>query len=76
MQTISKSRFKPKALQYFREVQETGHEIIISDHGRPVLKISPFREDTKTILGELRNSVVQYDDPLEPVAEDDWDVLK
>jgi len=76
MQTISKSQFKPRALQYFREIQKTGHEIIISDHGRPVLKIIPFREDTKTVLEELKNSVLQYADPLEPVAEDDWDVLK
>jgi antitoxin (DNA-binding transcriptional repressor) of toxin-antitoxin stability system len=76
MQTISKSQFKPKALQYFREIQKTGHEIIISDHGKPVLKISPFRENTQTVLAELRNSVLRYDDPLESVAEGDWDVLK
>lgn len=38
---ISKSKFKPKALQYFREVEKTGQQIIITDHGKPVLKIIP-----------------------------------
>jgi prevent-host-death family protein len=38
---ISKSRFKPKALEYFRRVQETGKPIIIADRGKPVLKIVP-----------------------------------
>ena len=76
MQTISKSQFKPKALQYFREIQEKGLEIIITDRGKPVVKISPFQKDSQMILEELRNSVLKYDDPLEPVAEDEWDVLK
>ena len=25
---------------------------------------------------ELRGAVIRYDDPFEPVAEDDWDVLQ
>ena len=75
-ETVSKSRFKPQALKYFREIQENGQELIITDHGKPVLKISPFQEKPKTVLEELRNSVLRYNDPLEPVAQDDWDVLK
>jgi antitoxin (DNA-binding transcriptional repressor) of toxin-antitoxin stability system len=75
-ETISKSRFKPQALKYFRQVQENGQELIITDHGKPVLKISPLQNKPQTVLEELRNSVLRYDDPLEPVAQDDWDVLK
>ena len=73
---ISKSKFKPHALKYFRQIEETGQEIIITDHANPVIKISPYRHDSKTILKDLRNSIQFYDDPLEPVAEDDWDILK
>jgi hypothetical protein len=73
---ISKSRFKPQALKYFRKIQEDRQDLIITDHGKPILKISPFQEKTQTVLEELRNSVLRYDDPLEPVAQDDWDVLK
>ena len=76
MHIVSKSQFKPKALQYFREVQESGQELIITDHGKPVLKISPYQQDASTVLKELHNSVQHYKDPLEPVALDDWEVLE
>jgi len=34
---ISKSQFMPRALYYFREIEKTGNELIISDRGKPVL---------------------------------------
>ena len=75
-ETISKSRFKPQALKYFRQVQENRQNLIITDHGKPVLKISPFQEKPQSVLEELRNSVLRYDDPFEPVGQDDWEVLQ
>ena len=74
--TISKSKFKPKALHYFRMVQKTGAEIIISDHGKPVAKIIPYKDNSEDILKSLRNSVKKYLDPTEPVGLSDWDILK
>ena len=76
IQIVSKSKFKPRALQYFRDIQESGQELIITDHGKPVLKISPFSEDSQSVLEELRNSVTFYEDPLEPVGVSDWDALR
>ncbi|MEE4253924.1 MAG: hypothetical protein V2I50_07765 [Desulfuromusa sp.] len=73
---VSKSCFKPKALEFFRQVQETGQELIITDRAKPVLKIIPFHKQPQSVLEELRNSVRRYDDPLAPVGQDDWDVLK
>jgi len=73
---ISKSQFKPRALQYFREVEKTGKELIISDRGKPVLKIVPYTENPEDALKVLRDTVIIYDDPTEPVGLEDWDVLK
>jgi antitoxin (DNA-binding transcriptional repressor) of toxin-antitoxin stability system len=73
---VSKSCFKPKALKFFRQVQETGQELIITDHAKPVLKIIPFQNEAQSVLEELRNSVRHYDDPLEPVGQDEWEALK
>ena len=73
---ISKSQFKPRALQYFREVEQTGKELIISDRGKPVLKIVPYTENPEEALKSLRNTVVKYDDPTEPVGLEDWEALK
>lgn len=72
---ISKSKFKARALQFFREVEKTGRELVITDHGRPAVKIVPYREP-EAGLAELRDTVVRYDDPLEPVALEDWESLR
>ena len=72
---ISKSKFKPKSLEYFRKVQETGEPIIITDHGKPVLKIVPYAPSPDELLHVLRGSVLSYEDPLEPVGDEDWDML-
>jgi prevent-host-death family protein len=73
--SISKSRFKARALEYFRQVERTGKELIITDHGKPVLRIAPFAEDPGEALASLRGSVLRYDDPTEPVGLEDWESL-
>lgn len=71
--TISKSRFKAHALELFRQVQKSGQPVIITDRGTPVLKLVPFQEDPAAALKVLRDSVVRYRAPTEPVAEEAWE---
>ncbi len=66
--TVSKSQFKPRALEFFREIEKTGKSLTITDRGRPVLRIIPYSEDPAESLKLLRNSVIKYQDPLEPVG--------
>ena len=73
---VSKSKFKPRALKYFREIEKTGKELIISNRGKPVLKIVPYTENTEVALKALRDTVVKYDGPTEPVGLEDWNALK
>jgi len=73
---VSKSQFKPKALEYFRMIEESGEILIITDRGRPVLKVIPFTADPEEHMKILRNSVLKYDDPTEPVAQEDWQALQ
>lgn len=73
---ISKSALKPHALKYFRHVERTRQELIVTDRGRPVLKIVPYSEDPREALQQLRGSVLKYDDPTRPVGVEDWDALK
>ncbi len=62
---ISKSKFKSKAFEYFRQVERTGQELIITNHGKPVLKIVPYEDDPFIKFKALRNPVLKYDDPTE-----------
>lgn len=73
---VSKSQFKPHALEYFRQVEKTGEEIVITSHGEPVLKIIPYKENTMETLDSLRNTVTKYENPFEPVALKEWKALK
>jgi prevent-host-death family protein len=75
-QTVSKSRFKSRALEYFRQVEKSRKPLIITDRGKPVLRVVPFSEDHEELLKELRGSVVKYKDPTKPVGESDWDALR
>jgi prevent-host-death family protein len=75
-QFVSKSSFKAKALEYFRDVESSGRELVITDHGKPVLRIVPYDRDPMEALKALRGSVLRYDDPLEPVGVEDWEALR
>lgn len=67
---VPKSRFKSKALEYFRRVEQSGDRVIITDHGRPVLEIRKLRGGAPR--DALKGTVIRYEDPTAPVAEDDW----
>ena len=48
--TMMASEFKAKCLKLMDEVVESGGEILITKHGRPVAKLTAFRERAKTFF--------------------------
>jgi antitoxin (DNA-binding transcriptional repressor) of toxin-antitoxin stability system len=76
MTQVSKSRFKARALEYFRQVEATGEPLIITDHGKPALEVRRIAVADDDALKRLKGSVRFYDLPFEPVSEEDWDILK
>lgn len=76
-QKISKGKFKTHALELFRKVQETGEPLIITDYGKPVLKLIPYDEKKEIVtLDSLRNTIIKYEGPIEPVGVEDWEAIK
>jgi prevent-host-death family protein len=71
--SVSKSRFKARALEYFRQVEQTGQPLVITDRGTPVLRLLPYQADPAAALRLLRDTVVRYEAPTEPVGEADWE---
>jgi prevent-host-death family protein len=65
---VSKSELKPKLFSYLRKVSESGRELIITEHGRPVLKVIPIQDADSDPLVPLRGAVTHYEDPLEPAG--------
>lgn len=76
--TIAKSEIKPKLLNYLRKVEADKVTITITDRGKPVAQIIPFKEkgaQQEDPLEALRGSVLKYEDPFEPVGLKDWELL-
>ena len=49
--TLAKNAVKAKLLEYFRHVESTGEDIIVTDHGKPRIRISAIR--TGDSVGEV-----------------------
>jgi antitoxin (DNA-binding transcriptional repressor) of toxin-antitoxin stability system len=69
---VSKSEFKAKALELFRQVEASGESMVVTDHGKPALEVRPYRGNERHPLDVLRGSVVRYVDPTAPV-DVDWE---
>ena len=69
--TVSKSKFKPRAFEYLRKVEQ-GETVCITDHGHPVADIVPHGSHDERILRELRGVIQIYIDPTRPI-EAPWE---
>ena len=72
METVSKSALKAKMLQYFRQVEESGEELVVTDNGKPVVKIVPISHRTPAdeVFSDVRGGVIYHRDVLEPETEE------
>lgn len=73
---VSKSEFKAKALEYFRQIEASGERIVVTDHGKPALEVRPYRDIGRFPLDILRGSVVRYENPTDPIAVNDWEAAQ
>ncbi|MBM7332389.1 MAG: type II toxin-antitoxin system Phd/YefM family antitoxin [Alcanivorax sp.] len=73
---VTKSRFKARALEFFRKVETSGVPVVVTDHGKPTVEIRRYRSDQRSPLERLKGSVVDFNRPTDPVAEDDWDAAR
>jgi len=70
---MSKTKFKARALEVFRNIEQSGDTIIITDHGKPKIEIRKIRRREVSPVELLKGSVVKYESPTAPVSVDDWD---
>ena len=68
LRSISASEFKATCLRLMDEVAETGIELVITKHGRPVSRLSPYRERPKSLFGIDRGRFELAGDIDEPVG--------
>lgn len=59
-------------LEYFRRVEETGEELVVTDNNEPVLRIVPIRRrvPAATMFADVVGRVVYHEDPVTPTHEE------
>jgi prevent-host-death family protein len=72
MATVSNGVLKAKLLEFFRRVEETGEELIVTDNNRPVLRVTRFTstQSVKELFADVRGKVLYHEDLLAPTTEE------
>lgn len=76
MESISKAKFKSRALEVMRRVEATGDPVLITDRRRPVLELRRHKPAGRDPLALLKGSVIRYDRPTAPLSPEDWESLR
>lgn len=61
-------------LEVFRELETTGGELVVTDRGKPVLRITPFQEQLSMAqaFADCQGKLVWHEDPDSP-TELEWE---
>lgn len=71
MREIKASEFKAKCLKLIDEVAETGEPIVVTKHGKPVVRVASARASPSSLLGCMKGQIeILTPDGLLPSA---WD---
>jgi prevent-host-death family protein len=79
MDTMAISKFKAQCLAVLERVRKTGQPVLVTRRGRPVAQVvpppPPEPKGTST-FGCMAGSAWEIGDILEPLAAEDWEVLR
>ncbi len=74
--TIPAGEFKNRCLALMDEVNETGAEIVITKHGRPVSRLVPAAKRPPQMWGRYREQVQVCGDVIAPaVPVEEWEAI-
>ena len=71
--TIKASEFKAKCLKLMDDVAEGGKEIVITKNGKPVAKLTAYRERPKTLFGIDRGRLQIVGDIDGALSDVEWE---
>jgi prevent-host-death family protein len=77
MKQIPAGEFKARCLAVMDEVQATGEAVVVTKHGKPVVKLVPAKVKDDSIFGYMAGKATIVGDIVSPVTPvEDWDALK
>ncbi len=71
--TVSKSKLKTHMLRIFREIEQSGEDLIVTDHGKPVLLVTPLRARQRVdmVFADFQGQV-SYPEDIDTPTMDEW----
>ena len=69
---VPATEFKAHCLELMDHVRETGQEVVVTKHGKPVAKLVPVPAPAGELFGCMRGTVLWYGDIVSPTG-DWWD---
>jgi antitoxin (DNA-binding transcriptional repressor) of toxin-antitoxin stability system len=77
MKQIPAGRFKTCCLAVMDQVQATGEPVLVTKHGKPVVKLVPAEAKDESIFGYMVGKAKIVGDIISPATPiEDWDALK
>ena len=77
MKQIPAGKFKTSCLAVMDEVQATGEPVLVTKHGKPVVKVVPAKAKDDSIFGYMIGKAKIVGDIISPIIPiEDWDALK
>jgi prevent-host-death family protein len=67
--TVQASTFKATCLELMDEVAATRVELVVTKHGRPVVKVGPVDSAPVSPFGFMRGTILAYGDIIAPDHE-------
>jgi prevent-host-death family protein len=64
---ISAAEFKARCLELMDRVQQERRSIVVTKHGKPVVRVIPYEAEAPSIVGWAKGSVTYYGDIISPV---------
>lgn len=74
MRKMAAAQFKAKCLAVMDHVSQSGHPVVITKHGKPVVKVIPATECEDEIFGALSGIARITGDIENTVPASDWGV--
>ncbi len=68
--TVAATKFKATCLELMDEVARTGRELVVTKHGRPVVRVSAAAETPASPIGFMKGMIKGHGDIVS--ANHDW----
>ena len=74
MQKIAAAQFKSQCLAVMEQVAESGRPVVVTKHGKPVVRIIPAESDENEIFGFLAGKGRIIGDIESTIPVSDWNL--